>query len=199
MVLVFIFLEIIFLFCFFQENRSSDDIIEENRLDTVGAVCADLKGNVAASCSSGGIALKQSGRVGQAAIFGAGCWAQRTGLNKGIATSVSGTGEDLIRTSLAKEVALAISKSDLQSNAVHDTIKSSFLESPFLTRNSEKLCGIIALEVSENSGEFIWAHTTNTMGISYMSTNHKHPKVKISKLPLGVPAGSTVAVEGVLW
>lgn len=34
-------------------------------LDTVGAVVVDLEGNVAAAVSSGGLAMKHPGRVGQ--------------------------------------------------------------------------------------------------------------------------------------
>lgn len=37
-------------------------------MDTVGAVCMDINGNVAAACSSGGGFLKQSGRVGQVSM-----------------------------------------------------------------------------------------------------------------------------------
>lgn len=43
-------------------------VLQENGsgcLDTVGAVVVDLEGNVAAAVSSGGLAMKHSGRVGQ--------------------------------------------------------------------------------------------------------------------------------------
>jgi hypothetical protein len=35
----------------------------------VGAVCVDAYGDVAAACSSGGLALKHPGRVGQVSLF----------------------------------------------------------------------------------------------------------------------------------
>lgn len=43
-------------------------LLQENdsgTLDTVGAVVVDHEGNVAAAVSSGGLALKHPGRVGQ--------------------------------------------------------------------------------------------------------------------------------------
>lgn len=51
-----------FWLCVLQENDSGT-------LDTVGAVVVDQEGNVAAAVSSGGLALKHPGRVGQVIFF----------------------------------------------------------------------------------------------------------------------------------
>lgn len=54
------------------EQYESTFNVNVTPLDTVGAVCVDSMGNCVAGCSSGGLILKISGRVGQAATYGAG-------------------------------------------------------------------------------------------------------------------------------
>lgn len=40
----------------------------QERLDTVGAICLDDRGEIAAGVSSGGISLKFPGRIGQVCL-----------------------------------------------------------------------------------------------------------------------------------
>jgi len=66
--------------------------------ETVGAVARDARGRVAAATSTGGVAGKRSGRVGDSALIGAGTYADdRLG-----AGSATGPGEAIIRLSLVR-------------------------------------------------------------------------------------------------
>jgi L-asparaginase / beta-aspartyl-peptidase len=67
---------------------------------TVGAVALDHFGNTAAATSTGGALLKQSGRIGDSCIIGAGCYAN----NKTCAVSGTGDSEYLIRYVLAHDI-----------------------------------------------------------------------------------------------
>ena len=131
------------------DSEASADIEQERRVrehDTVGAVCLDSHGHLAAAVSSGGISLKVPGRIGEAALFGCGCYAldfwpsneasacegsrscgagrgsgeveatlgaeergnscsQDDGVQKGVAFSVTGTGEEIMKRMLASRCA----------------------------------------------------------------------------------------------
>lgn len=52
-----------------------------------------------------------------------------------------------------------------------------FSESPLLRNIQEKLAGLLVIQISEGRGELLYAHTTESMCIGYMSTKHKKPKV----------------------
>ncbi|HEY2106439.1 MAG TPA: isoaspartyl peptidase/L-asparaginase [Candidatus Binataceae bacterium] len=66
---------------------------------TVGAAALDLRGQLAAATSTGGITGKMAGRVGDSAIVGAGTFADRVG-----AASATGVGEAIMKTTLCREV-----------------------------------------------------------------------------------------------
>lgn len=69
--------------------------------DTVGCVCIDTEGNVAAGTSTGGITFKIAGRVGDSCCIGAGCYAD----NEKGAVSTTGHGESIAKVCLAKSCA----------------------------------------------------------------------------------------------
>jgi beta-aspartyl-peptidase (threonine type) len=71
------------------------------RHGTVGAVARDVRGNVAAATSTGGMANQREGRVGDSPVIGAGTYA-RNGL---AAVSCTGDGEAFIRGVVAYDIA----------------------------------------------------------------------------------------------
>lgn len=80
--------------------RPADPLDADKKFGTVGAVAVDAQGNLAAATSTGGITNKQVGRVGDAPIIGAGCYAN----NRTCAVSTTGTGEMYIRMVAAYDV-----------------------------------------------------------------------------------------------
>ncbi|XP_063139859.1 threonine aspartase 1 isoform X5 [Rattus norvegicus] len=134
---------------FIQLKRRRQSSAKENdsgALDTVGAVVVDHEGNVAAAVSSGGLALKHPGRVGQAALYGCGCWAENTGAHNPYSTAVStsGCGEHLVRTILARECSHALQAEDAH-QALLETMQNKFISSPFLASEDGVLGGVIVL------------------------------------------------------
>jgi beta-aspartyl-peptidase (threonine type) len=69
-------------------------------LGTVGAVAVDVRGDVAAATSTGGMTNKRWGRIGDAPIIGAGTYAN----NASCAVSATGHGEYFIRSVVAHDI-----------------------------------------------------------------------------------------------
>merc|ERR1711892_607052 len=169
--------------------------------DTVGVVVLDRFGSVASTVSSGGIALKQPGRVGQASCFGCGCWAQRRIREGSCSTAVSttGCGEHLLRTFLARECGEALSGCSQPLQESQRVMKEKFAESEFLQGVPEKLGGAVCMQYDNErgQGEFLWTHTTASMGIGFQSTHEEDATVKMSRLPPSSQQGTTILVEAV--
>ncbi|XP_077172322.1 threonine aspartase 1 isoform X3 [Paroedura picta] len=165
------------LFQLKKRRQSSEKENDSGTLDTVGAVVVDQEGNVAAAVSSGGLALKHPGRVGQAALYGCGCWAENTGIQNPYSTAVStsGCGEHLVRTLLARECSCALQNEDAH-QALLETMQNKFItstqfrdvsmyshptpgtghtskSSPFLANEDGVLGGVIVLRSCRCSAE----------------------------------------------
>ncbi|ELU03771.1 hypothetical protein CAPTEDRAFT_221081 [Capitella teleta] len=166
-------------------------------LDTVGAVCIDSEGVVASAVSSGGIILKQPGRLGQAGIYGGGCWAEN-GSSGGVGVSTSGCGEHLTKTLLARECAQCLKDDADPSSAMNTAFKDKFLNSPFIRDIRQPLGGALAVKSSHNDDpmvEVLWAHTTDSMCLAFMATTDAQPKTLISRLPEGIRPGTAFCVQ----
>ncbi|HEY6398742.1 MAG TPA: isoaspartyl peptidase/L-asparaginase, partial [Solirubrobacteraceae bacterium] len=70
---------------------------------TVGAVCLDVRGALAAATSTGGRSGQPPGRVGDSPLIGAGTWADER-----VAISCTGAGEAFIRAGAARQIAMLL-------------------------------------------------------------------------------------------
>ncbi|XP_052276360.1 threonine aspartase 1-like isoform X2 [Dreissena polymorpha] len=165
--------------------------------DTVGAVCVDCNGNMASGVSSGGISLKQPGRIGSATMFGAGCWASNpTGPSDvGVAVATTGTGEHLMRTLLAKECAEVLQTAEWPEQGLTDLMKNKFLGSRMLECYSEKYGGFLALSVQRQSTDLHWSHSTKSMCVCVMKQGHA-AKSLITRLGSNEIDGKTFVLHG---
>lgn len=96
-----------------------NELIDDHKFGTVGAVAIDKNGNIAAGTSTGGMTNKKYGRIGDVPIIGAGTYANN--LTCGI--SATGTGEYFMRTVAAHEVSsLIYYKNASAKEALHEVL-----------------------------------------------------------------------------
>jgi beta-aspartyl-peptidase (threonine type) len=106
-----------------EKERSKQPGAEKEK-GTVGAVALDLEGNLAAATSSGGMTNKRWGRIGDVPVIGAGTYANAT-----CAVSCTGTGEEFIRHTVARDIAALIeyrglSLQDAAGEVVHRKLRA---------------------------------------------------------------------------
>lgn len=88
-------------------TAANSPLDEAGRHGTVGAVAIDRYGGLASATSTGGVAGKLAGRIGDSAIIGAGLFAAPIG-----AASATGTGEAIMRTGLCREAVGLLARSE---------------------------------------------------------------------------------------
>jgi beta-aspartyl-peptidase (threonine type) len=133
-------------------------------MDTVGAVALDEDDNLAAATSTGGYALRLSGRIGDSPLIGCGNYAD----NATGACSATGIGEIAIRLVLAKTVCNNIEKGNTAQKATEQAIKlvNTKMPGPY---NS---MGLIAVDKHGRIGA---AHNSPNICWAYMTTKTKEP------------------------
>ena len=83
-------------------------------------------------------------------------------------------------------------------HALQKVMKEKFAESEFLVSVPEKLGGAICMHYDESSGqgEFLWTHTTSSMGIAFQTTADAKATTKMSRLSSYGASGAGAAPGG---
>lgn len=172
-------------------SSSSSDVgteLKQLRLDTVGAVFIS-DGSAEACTSSGGILLKQSGRLGHCTVFGSGMWTEVRS-DATISMSVSGCGEAIVRADFCRALSRRILSSDedaLPVEVVKKWFHDDFLSSPFVMGIDYKrrLAGGLLLLERDGCRELIVFHNAPCLPIAYRAMNSAKVKKFISRLDQG--------------
>lgn len=148
----------------FKEGKiTTKDLFEQSPKGTVGAVALDKHGNFAAATSTGGIAGKMVGRVGDTPLVGCGAYADN---NYG-AVSSTGHGEKIMKIVLAKEVINFIAQGCNAQEAADKSIKLIW----------NRLRGRAGVIVLDKNGKIGISYNTPRMAYAYVKNGRIHSGV----------------------
>ncbi|KAK6506501.1 hypothetical protein TWF506_011407 [Arthrobotrys conoides] len=173
--------------------------------DTVGAISIDRYGNMAAGSSSGGIGMKQPGRVGPAALIGVGTFVKDRG-ERQAATVVSGTGEHMLHTLISAQAVNRIYDSNDELDAMKKVINEDFMGSQGYGKANiwgEPAIGVMSVKAENvSSGKrlisFVFGHNTDSFALASMTSSDTAPKTimsRVSREPKLAVGGSSRLVQ----
>jgi beta-aspartyl-peptidase (threonine type) len=132
-----------------EESLAVGSAADPIKYGTIGSVAVDIRGNVAAATSTGGITGKRFGRVGDSPLIGAGTYAD----DRCCAVSATGSGEYFIRAVAAHQLAERI---HLGGQSPQDALDE-------VLADIESLGGRGGLIAVTPDGEAVWGFTTPAM------------------------------------
>lgn len=138
-----------------------------NRIGTVGAVALDKNGDLAAGTSTGGMANKKYGRVGDTPIIGAGTYAD----NNTCGVSATGWGEYFIRLGIARDISALMEYRAMTVQAAADLV---------IKQKLPKLGGDGGVIAMDKFGNMAISFNTEGMFRAYIDSDGK-PVVEIYK------------------
>jgi beta-aspartyl-peptidase (threonine type) len=138
---------------------------DDDRHGTVGAVAVDARGCIAAGASTGGIAAKYPGRVGDTPLVGAGFYAEN-GLG---GVSCTGHGEDFIRLLLARRALDFVAAGQPAQEAAASAIRLL----------GERVGGHGGLILLDGEGRVGFAYNTSAMAYAFMTEGLDTPEAGI--------------------
>jgi beta-aspartyl-peptidase (threonine type) len=135
-------------------SKTQKEEPNKRKLGTVGVVCLDKYGNLAAATSTGGVESQPPGRVGDSAIIGTGLYAN----NHTCAISCTGEGEPMMKMCMAFTVHATIKylNWDLKKSCQHTLDELEKIDGP---------AGIIAID---KNGNLEMKYNTPIMGRGYI-------------------------------
>lgn len=129
-----------------QETPPAAPADDNSQTGTVGCVAIDSAGNLATATSTGGLVNKMAGRIGDTPVVGAGTYA-----NALCAVSATGKGEEIIRYTVARDVAALMEHRSLP---LRDAAARVVAGAPR---------GTVGLVAVSRRGEVCMAHNTTAM------------------------------------